>query len=116
MIFIWIISAVLSQLSFSEIDLRTGEQLIVYNHLTGDSLADILAGMIETFVLFAPLAIVLVAMLGVGLAEHSGWIDAGLKKLLNLTPATFLTPMLILIAIISHTAADAGYVLVIPLE
>src|SRR5690625_3898090 len=115
MIFIWIISAVLSPLSFSEIDPRTGEQLIVYNQLTGDSLAAFLAGMIETFVLFAPLGIVLVAMLGVGVAEHSGWIDAGLKKLLNFTPATFLTPMLILIAIISHTAADAGYVLVIPL-
>lgn len=115
MIFVWIISAVLSPLSFSEIDPRTGEQLIVYNQLTGDSLAGFLAGMIETFVLFAPLGIVLVAMLGVGVAEHSGWIDAGLKKLLNFTPASFLTPMLILIAIISHTAADAGYVLVIPL-
>lgn len=54
-------------------------------------------------------------MLGVGVAEHSGWIDAGLKKLLGFTPASFLTPMLILIGIISHTAADAGYVLVIPL-
>src|SRR5690625_7746960 len=54
-------------------------------------------------------------MLGVGVAEHSGWIDAGLKKLLNFTPASFLTPVLILIAIISHTAADAGYVLVLPL-
>ena len=65
--------------------------------------------------LFAPLGIVLVAMLGVGVAEHSGWIDAGLKKLLGFTPAALLTPMLILIAIVSHTAADAGYVLVIPL-
>ncbi|MEX2456451.1 MAG: AbgT family transporter, partial [Balneolaceae bacterium] len=57
----------------------------------------------------------LVAMLGVGVAEHSGWIDAGLKKLLGFTPASLLTPMLILIAVVSHTAADAGYVLVIPL-
>src|SRR5690625_2980251 len=48
-------------------------------------------------------------------AEHSGWIDACLIKLLNFTHATFLTPMLFLISIISHTAADDGYVLVIPL-
>jgi aminobenzoyl-glutamate transport protein len=83
--------------------------------LTGTQLAEFLASMVNTFVLFAPLGIVLVAMLGVGVAEHSGWIDAGLKKLLNFTPKQLLTPMLILIAIVSHTAADAGYVLVIPL-
>ncbi|HBQ59759.1 MAG TPA: aminobenzoyl-glutamate transporter, partial [Balneolaceae bacterium] len=93
----------------------TGDELAVKNLLTGAQMAAFLANMIETFVLFAPLGIVLVAMLGVGVAEHSGWIDAGLKKLLNFTPKAFLTPMLILIAIVSHTAADAGYVLVIPL-
>src|SRR5690625_7337930 len=106
MIFIWIISAVLSPLSFSEIDPRTGEQLIVYNQLTGDRLAAFLAGMIETFVLFAPLGIVLVAKLGVGVTEHSGWIDAGLKKLVNFTPATFLTQQLRLIRIISSQDAN----------
>ena len=115
MLIVWVVSAILAPFNFAEIDPRTGEQLVVQNQLTGESLADFLAGMIQTFVLFAPLGIVLVAMLGVGVAEHSGWIDAGLKKLLGFTPASFLTPMLIFIAIISHTAADAGYVLVIPL-
>lgn len=115
LIIVWVMSAALSPFSFGEIDPRTGEELIVQNQLTGESLADFLANMINTFVLFAPLGIVLVAMLGVGVAEHSGWIDAGLKKLLGFTPASLLTPMLILIAIVSHTAADAGYVLVIPL-
>ena len=54
-------------------------------------------------------------MLGVGVAEHSGFINAGLKSMLQVTPKALLTPMLILVAIISHTATDAGYVLVIPL-
>ena len=54
-------------------------------------------------------------MLGVGVADSSGFITTGLKKMLNFTPAKLLTPMLILVAIVSHTAADAGYVLVIPL-
>src|SRR5690606_5538793 len=45
----------------------------------------------------------------------TGFINAGLKALLNVTSASLLTPMLILVAIVSHTAADAGYVLVIPL-
>jgi aminobenzoyl-glutamate transport protein len=54
-------------------------------------------------------------MLGVGVAEHSGFINAGLKMMLSFTPKSLLTPMLILVAIVSHTATDAGYVLVIPL-
>lgn len=115
LVIVWVFSAILSPFDFDAIHPLTGEQLQVQNQLTGDSLAGFLASMVNTFVLFAPLGIVLVAMLGVGVAEHSGWIDAGLKKLLGFTPASFLTPMLILIAIVSHTAADAGYVLVIPL-
>ncbi len=115
MAIVWVFSAILSPIDFGEVHPRTGEALNVQNMLTGDNLASFLANMIETFVLFAPLGIVLVAMLGVGVAEHSGWIDAGLKKLLGFTPKSLLTPMLILIAIVSHTAADAGYVLVIPL-
>lgn len=54
-------------------------------------------------------------MLGVGVAEYSGYINAGLKYLLSFTPQILLTPIIILVAIVSHTAADAGYVLVIPL-
>ena len=115
LIFIWVLSAILSPFDFGETHPMTGNSLNVQNLLTGDQLAAFLANMVNTFVLFAPLGIVLVAMLGVGVAEHSGWIDAGLKKLLNFTPKKLLTPMLILIAIVSHTAADAGYVLVIPL-
>ncbi len=115
LVLVWIFSFLLSPFDFGETHPLTGADLNVNNLLTGDSLAGFLADMIQTFVLFAPLGIVLVAMLGVGVAEHSGWIDVGLKKLLGFTPASLLTPMLILIAIVSHTAADAGYVLVIPL-
>lgn len=115
LIVIWIFSAIMSNMTFTEIDPRSGEAVNIINLLTGPSLAEFLAGMVNTFMSFAPLGIVLVAMLGVGVAEHSGFINAGLKYLLGLTPAKLLTPMLILVAIVSHTATDAGYVLVIPL-
>ncbi|WP_103665709.1 AbgT family transporter [Gracilimonas amylolytica] len=115
MLFVWLLSAVLSPIDFGEVHPLTGEELKVNNLLTGSALANFLATMVSTFTSFAPLGIVLVAMLGVGVAENSGWIDAGLKKLLNVTPKMLLTPMLILISIVSHTAADAGYILVIPL-
>lgn len=112
---VWILSAVLSNFTFSAVDPRSGEAVVVNNLLTGDSLADFLSRMVKIFTGFAPLGVVLVAMLGVGVAEHSGFISAGLKRMLDRTPKSMLTPMVVLVAIVSHTATDAGYVLVIPL-
>ncbi|MEO1021363.1 MAG: AbgT family transporter [Bacteroidota bacterium] len=112
---VWVLSLVLSPLDFGETDPRNGEALQVINLLTGSQLAAFLSSMVTTFVTFAPLGIVLVAMLGVGVAEHSGYINTALKYILSFTPRMLLTPVLILVAIVSHTATDAGYVLVIPL-
>jgi aminobenzoyl-glutamate transport protein len=111
----WIISSVLAGVEYADIDPRTGEPIKVVNQLTGAALAGFLANMVTNFTSFAPRGVVLVALLGVGVAEHSGFINACLKGLLCLRPRTLLAPMLILVAIVSHTAADAGYVLVIPL-
>ncbi len=115
MLIVWILSAWLSTMTFSEIDPRNGAPLKIQNLLTGTSLATFLSGMVTTFTNFPPLGVVLVAMLGVGVAEHAGYINTGIKYLLNITPKSLLTPMLILVGIVSHTATDAGYVLVIPL-
>lgn len=115
MLAIWGLSALLSTISFSEIDPRTGTALQVSNLLKPAAIVSFFENMVSTFTGFAPLGIVLVAMLGVGVADYSGFINAGLKTMLGFTPKTMLTPMLILVAILSHTAADAGYVLVIPL-
>lgn len=115
MIGIWILSAFMSGITFSEIDPRSNAPIEVINLLSGTSLAAFLSNMVTTFTGFAPLGIVLVAMLGVGVAEHAGFINAGLKAMLSVTPKMLLTPVLILVAIVSHTATDAGYVLVIPL-
>lgn len=115
MLLIWVLSAIFSTLEFSEIDPSTGSAIQIHNLLTSAALAKFLSSMVTVFTSFAPLGIVLVAMLGVGVAEHSGFINAGLKSMLRITPKALLTPMLILVAIVSHTATDAGYVLVIPL-
>ncbi|SDZ87497.1 AbgT family transporter [Microbulbifer marinus] len=115
MVVIWVLSWLLSGVSFDTLHPATGEAIQVNNLLSGSEMARFLSGMVTTFTGFAPLGVVLVAMLGVGVAEHSGFINAVLKKLLAVTPQMLLTPMLILVAIVSHTAVDAGYVLVIPL-
>jgi aminobenzoyl-glutamate transport protein len=112
---VWIISAVLAPIAFADIDPRTKQPILVNSQLTGASLAAFLARMVTTFTSFHPLGVVLVSLLGVGVAEHTGFINAGLKSLLSVTSAKLLTPMLVAVGILSHTAADAGYVLVIPL-
>ena len=122
----WIASAALAPVQFTETDPRTvakdaagqlsaGEPIRVKNQLTGEALAMFMARMVKTFVEFPPLGVVLVALLGVGVAEHTGFINACIKGLLKITARPLLTPMLLLISIVSHSAADVGYVLVIPL-
>jgi len=115
LLLVWVTSAILSPIAFTEIDPRSQQPVQVQNLLTGAAFAAFLANMVSVFVNFAPLGIVLVALLGVGVAESVGFLNAGLKWMLNLTPKALLTPMLVLVACLSHTATDAGYVLVIPL-
>jgi aminobenzoyl-glutamate transport protein len=112
---VWGVSALLAPLTFSEVDPRSGKPLQIVNLLTGTAITEFLGGMVTTFTGFHPLGVVLVALLGVGVAEHTGFINAALKGLLSFTSPRLLTPMLVLVAVVSHTAADAGYVLVIPL-
>ncbi|MSO22077.1 MAG: AbgT family transporter [Acidobacteria bacterium] len=111
----WGLSAFLASVDFVEVDPRTNARIQVVNQLSASSLANFLANMVKTFIDFPPLGLVLVALLGVGVAEHTGFIQAALKGLLRLTPRRLLTPMLLLVAILSHSAGDSGYVLIIPL-
>ncbi|MFU8784012.1 AbgT family transporter [Aliidiomarina sp.] len=115
LVIIWGLSLIFAQFSYSEIDPRSGAPVEVQNLLAPAAMASFLANMVTTFTSFAPLGVVLVAMLGIGVAERSGFINVGIKLLLNNTAKVLLTPILILVAIVSHTAVDAGYVLVIPL-
>jgi aminobenzoyl-glutamate transport protein len=110
-----VVSAWLSTMQFAEVDPRSGSALVVRNLLEPANFLEFFAQLVPTFVNFHPLGVVLVAMLGIGVADHAGFIRAGLRALLAVTARRVLTPMLIAVAIMSHTAADAGYVLVIPL-
>ncbi|HAW94411.1 TPA: aminobenzoyl-glutamate transporter, partial [Candidatus Azambacteria bacterium] len=115
MVVVWVASWLLSGVSFNEVDPRTGEAILVNTLLQADSLATFMSKMVNTFVTFPPLGVVLVAMLGLGVAEYTGFINAGLRSILSLTPKMLLTPVLVFVGVVSHMAVDAGYVLVIPL-
>ena len=112
---VWVLSWILSYVSFDVIDPRSGEALVVNNLLAPRAVTEFLSVMVTNFSHFHPVGVVLVAMLGIGVAEHTGFINSAIRALLNVTPAKLLTPMVILVGIVSHSAVDAGYVLVIPL-
>lgn len=112
---VWLLSALVSLFTFDLIDPRTGAAVVIQNQLSGEAFTAFTGSMVKNFAQFHPIGVVLVAMLGIGVAEHTGFINAGLKALLSATAKWLLTPMVILVGIVSHTAADAGYVLVIPL-
>jgi aminobenzoyl-glutamate transport protein len=86
------------------------EPLKVVNLLDAAGIRWIVTGAIANFLDFPPLAIVLVAMLGIGVAERTGLFPALLKLLVAITPARLLTPAVIFIGVNSSAAADAGYV------
>ncbi len=92
MLFTWALSALLANVSFGEIDPRSGEPVQIVNLLSGTSLTAFMASMVQTFVNFPPLGVVLVAMLGLGVAEHTGFINAALRAMLAVTPRMLLTP------------------------
>jgi aminobenzoyl-glutamate transport protein len=112
---VWIMSWLLSYVTFDVFHPATKERIEVINQLSGDNFVQFLSTMVTRFMTFGPVGVVLVAMLGIGVAEHTGFIDTSIRALLNVTAKWLLTPMVILVGIVSHTAVDAGYVLVIPL-
>ncbi len=83
--------------------------------LSADGIAYIFKNAVTNFTSFAPLGTVLVALLGVGVAEGSGLIATALKKLVLVTPTFLLTAVVVFAGVMSNIASDAGYVVLVPL-
>jgi aminobenzoyl-glutamate transport protein len=93
----------------------TGETVKAVNLLSLEGLHRILANLVTNFTGFAPLGTVLVALIGIGVAEHSGLITASLRKLVLSAPRRLLTPIVVFAGVMSNMASEIGYVLLIPL-
>lgn len=75
----------------------------------------IFEGAVTNFTGFAPVGVVLVAMLGIATADGTGLFKAALRKLLMNTPENIVTAVVIFMGIMSNVASDSGYVVVVPL-
>lgn len=93
----------------------TGAIIRPFNLVSQEGLDMILRNMVRNFTDFAPLGTVLVAMLGIGIAEGSGLIGSVLRLVVLKSPAKLLTFVIVFAGVISNTASEVGYVLLVPL-
>jgi aminobenzoyl-glutamate transport protein len=83
--------------------------------LTVDGIRFIYSSLIPSFMGFTALGLMIVALIGAGVAEESGLVKALIRKLVLISPAWALTYILAFVGILSSIAADAGYLVLIPL-
>ena len=110
-----IASGIASKLGLEVIHPGTSELVRPVSLLTVEGLHRILTEMVSNFTGFAPLGVVLVAMLGIGVMEASGLIAAALRLLVLSAPRRLLTFVIVLAGVLSNTASEIGYVLLVPL-
>lgn len=110
-----IVSGIASMFHLEVIHPGTQETIKPFSLLSVEGLHLILTKMVTNFTSFAPLGTVLVSLLGIGIAESSGLIGTSLRLLVISAPKRLLTFVLVFAGVISNTASEVGYVLLVPL-
>lgn len=92
------------------------EQTIpIQSLLTVPGLRFVFSSFVANFAGFGVVAVTLVAMAGVGVAEQAGMMAALIRKLVKVAPRNLIAFILILVGVLSSVASDAGYLILIPL-
>ncbi len=113
--FVLLLSWLCSALGIGAIHPVSGKVISAENLLNAAGLQRLLANAVTNFTQFAPVGTVLVAIMGIGVAEHSGLLGAALRATVIKAPAKLLTFTIVLAGVLSSLAADTGYVVLIPL-
>ncbi|MEO3877245.1 AbgT family transporter [Rheinheimera fenheensis] len=87
----------------------------VVNLVSVEGLQRIVSNLVTNFTSFPPLGVVLVALLGVSIAEHSGLISAAMRGLVMGASKRMVTVTIVFAGIVSNTASELGYVVLIPM-
>ena len=83
--------------------------------MNAEGLRRIVEDLVTNFTSFVPLGTVLVALLGVGVAEHSGLLSAAIRGIVLKAPPRLITMAVVFSGVISNTASEMGYVVLVPL-
>lgn len=98
-----------------ETDQLEAETSVARSLLSSDGIRFIYTQLIPNFMGFSAVGLMIVAMVGAGVAEESGLIQALIRKLVILSPKAILAYILVFVGILSSVGADAGYLVLIPL-
>ena len=108
-----------ASVTYTAIDRKTLElketTLAIKSLLDAEGIRYIFSSMVGNFTGFAPLGTVLVALIGIGVAEGSGLMGATMRKVVNATQKSLITYIVVLAGVMSNIASDAGYVILVPL-
>jgi aminobenzoyl-glutamate transport protein len=115
-IFVVLLSWFLSLFDLTVTHPGTGQEITVVNLVSKEGMHMILEKMIVNFTAFAPLGTVLVSLLGIGIAEGSGLIGTSLRLIVLKSPPKLLTMVIVFAGVLSNTASEVGYVLLVPLS
>jgi len=110
-----VLSGIAAQFDLSVTHPTTGQAIQPVSLLSIEGLHRILTQLVTNFTNFAPLGTVLVAMIGIGVAEVSGLIGAIMRMIVLRSPRALLTPVVVFCGVLSNTASEVGYVLLVPL-
>ncbi|UUE21401.1 AbgT family transporter [Microbacterium sp. J1-1] len=87
----------------------------VRNLLSIDGIRFFFSSFVDNFAGFGVVAVVLIAMAGVGVAEHAGLMGAMIRRVVKVAPRRWLAFILIFVGVLSSVATDAGYLILVPL-
>lgn len=110
------VSVATTWFGWSAVNPVTGEVLVSKSLLSQENVGKLLTDMPQTMAYFPPLGLILVVMLGAAVAERSGLFTALMTRAMRGVPNRMLSPAIFLIGLLSHQAADAAYVVLIPLS
>jgi aminobenzoyl-glutamate transport protein len=110
-----VISWIASMAGTAAVHPGTGNTIEAVNLLSGDGIRRMLTEAVSNFAAFPPLGMVIVVIIGIGVAERSGLVTVALRRLVSAVPETLLTATLVFAGIMSSMAVDAGYVVLVPL-
>jgi len=122
--FIMVLSAIFqaagSTVTFEQAQIGAEEPVTVtvaaQSLLDADGLRFVFTSPVANFNNFGVVGVIVVAMIGVGMAEEVGLIASFIKRLVKVTPPRAITFIIVLLGVLSSIATDAGYLVLIPLS
>lgn len=110
-----VVSAVMSAAGVTVVSPKDGKSVTVQNLLSGDGLAMAVSTAVDNFASFGPMATIVVVIMGVAVAERSGFLGALMRVSVSRVPVSWVVFAVAFAGTVSHVASAAAYIILVPL-